>query len=154
LEKIESVKLPQIIDIDIPTKIMPGEKTLIQFKTQNSTMLYYFVSDSSGIEIAHGIIPIKSDVGEILLDSNTTKIMHNGGHDIKVYAVSDTVLKPDIYMTSFYVSDKPNDADDVEIISSSQNRIQNNYGIIISLIGTIIVGIIVYFRKSHRLSKH
>ena len=31
-KKFESVKLPQIIDIDIPTKIIPGEKTLIQFK--------------------------------------------------------------------------------------------------------------------------
>ncbi len=152
--KFESVKLPQIVSIDIPTKIISGEQIRIPFKTQNSNLMYYFLSDSSGIEVSRGIIPIKSDVGEILLDSNTTKIMQNGGHDIKVYAISDTVLKPDIYMTSFYVTDKPSNTEIVETIPYSQNKTQNNYGIILVLIGAIIVGIIIYFRKSNRLSKH
>jgi peptide/nickel transport system substrate-binding protein len=146
----EQVSLPQITSIEVPDKIIRGQDITIPITAEHSTDLYYFVNDASGAEITSGIIQVQNGSAEILLDSTITNTMMVGGHDIKVYAISDSVLRPDIYLTSFSAVDKIDETYTETIIESKKPEVQNNYGIISIILGAIIVGVILYIRKSRK----
>jgi len=149
--KFEQISLPQITSIEVPEQIMRGQDYTIPITTEHATELHYFVNDASGAEITSGIIPVQDGAAKILLDSKITKMMPLGGHDIKVYAISDAVLKPDIYLTSFLAVDEIDDTYSETILSQQKTQEQNNYGFISIILGAIIVGVIVYVRKSRKL---
>ena len=149
--KFEQVSLPQITSIEVPDQILRGQDYTIPITTEHATELHYFVNDASGAEITSGIIPVQDDSAKILLDSKITKMMPLGGHDIKVYAISDAVLKPDIYLTSFLAVDEIDDTYSETILTQQKTQEQNNYGFISIILGAIIVGVIVYVRKSRKL---
>jgi len=148
--KFEHVSLPQITSIDVPDKIIRGQDITIPINTEHSTDLYYFVNDASGTEITSGITQIQNGSTEILVDSEITNTMMIGGHDIKIYAISDSVFRPDIYLTSFSAVDKIDETYTETIIESKKPEAQNNYGIISIILGAIIVAVILYIRKSRK----
>lgn len=153
--KFEQVSIPQITSIDVPDKIIRGQAYTIPITTQFATNLYYFVNDASGAEITSGVIPIQNDSAKILLEPKITQAMAFGGHDIKVYAISDSVLKPDIYLTSFSAVDVIDDTYTETILEQSKAAPQNNYGVLFIILGAIIVGVILYVRKSRKTrTKH
>jgi peptide/nickel transport system substrate-binding protein len=149
--KFEQVSLPQITSIEVPEKIIRGQDYTIPILTEHSTDLYYFVNDASGAELAQGVIPVQNNSAEILLDSTTTSMMALGGHDIKVYAISESVLRPDIYQTSFLASDTIDQAYTETILTQQKAPEQNNYGVLSIILGVIIVGAILYIRKTRKL---
>ncbi|MFM8659629.1 MAG: ABC transporter substrate-binding protein [Candidatus Nitrosotenuis sp.] len=145
-EKFEQVSLPQIKSINIADKIIRGEKLEIPITTQFATSLYYFVNDASGAEITSGVIPIYNNAGTISLDSSITQKMMLGGNDIKVYAISDSVLKPDIYSKSVLAIDSI-DNNYTQTIIQNKTKPQADYNVLFIIIGAIIVGIILYIKK-------
>ena len=62
--------------------------------------------------------------------------------------MSDSVLKPDIFSTSFLVVDNPNQALPEPQLSESDQRTvsDNNYGYLVIVGGAIILGIILYIK--------
>ncbi len=146
--KFENVSLPQITKIDIPQRIIKGDPLSIPIQTKDTTHVYYFVSDASGNQIDDGLLQINNDVTNIVLSGTMTQKMNLGGNDIKVYAISDMVLKPDIYTTSFFVSEN-NDTEFTEtILEQHTSKAETDYvGPISIVVGVIIIGIIVYIRK-------
>lgn len=148
-EKFEQVNLPQIKSIDIKDKILRGEKLEIPIITQFTTSLYYFVNDASGSEITSGVIPVSDNHATISLDSSITQKMMLGGNDIKVYAISDSVLKPDIYSKSIIAMDSV-DNNYTESIIQNKTKSQSDYGIPSIIIGVIIVGVIIYVKKMRK----
>jgi peptide/nickel transport system substrate-binding protein len=149
--KFEQVSLPQITSIDVPEKIVRGQDYTIPISTESATDLYYFVNDASGAELANGVIQIQNNSAEILLDSGITSTMMLGGHDIKVYAISESVLRPDIYQTSFLAVDKIDDAYTETTLVQEESQEQNNYGAISIILGVVIVGVILYVRRMRKL---
>lgn len=147
--KFEDVSLPQITNISVPEKIAKGTTLDIPITTIHATDLYYFVNDGTGSEITSGIIPIQNDFAQILLSPEITSSM-DGGNDLKVYAISDSVLKPDIYTTSFSVLDSIDDEFEETLIPQQKTKAQLDYGPIFIILGLIIVGIILYVRKSRK----
>lgn len=145
--KFEHVDLPQITSIDVPDKVIRGQDLAIPIKTQFATSVYYFVNDASGAELTNGKITIDNNSATILIDSATTKKMALGGNDIKVYAVSDSVFKPDIYLTSFLAVDSIDNTYTETILSQGKSETKSDYGAISIIVGAIIIGIIVYIRK-------
>ena len=146
-EKFEQVSLPQIKSIDIADKILRGDKLEIPIQTQFTTNLYYFVNDASGAEITSGVIPINNNTGTISLSSDTTQKMMLGGNDIKVYAISDSVLKSDIYSKSIIAVDSI-DNNYTQTVLQNKTKSQADYGILFIIIGAIIVGVILYIKKT------
>ena len=145
------IYLPQITSINVPERIIRGENMEIPIKTQFATRLYFFVNDASGSIISNGIIPIVNDSGKILVDSDTTKKMQSGGNDIKIYAISDSVFKPDIYTTSIFALDKTI-GNYTQSAVTQKTQSQTNYGIQFILAGIVII-ILIYFIKKSRKSK-
>ena len=146
--KFEQVSLPQIISINVPDKVIRGAPLDIPIQTKFATKLYYFVNDASGAQISNGIIPT-DDAVTISLDSQTTRAMSLGGNDIKIYAVSDSVFKPDIYTTSFSAVDSIDD-NYTQTITQNKTKAQADYGVISMIAGAVIIGIILYIRRSRK----
>jgi len=147
--KFEDVDLPQITKISVPEKITKGTALDIPIKTIHATDLYYFVNDGTGTEVTSGIIPIQNDSAQILILPEITASM-DGGNDLKVYAISDSVLKPDIYTTSFSVLDSISNEFNETTLPQKQNKMHLDYGPTFIILGVIIVGIILYVRRSKK----
>ena len=78
-----------------------------------------------------------------------------GANDLKVFAMSDTVLRPDIFSTSFLVVDNPTQELPKPTFSEIQ-QIQtstNNYGYLVIVAGAIAIGILLYVKSKSNSKK-
>ena len=148
--KFEQVSLPQITSIAIQDKVIRGQYLEIPVQTEFATDLYYFVNDASGAKVTSGVIPILDNNASILLSSQTTQSLMLGGNDIKVYAISDSVLKPDIYAKSIIAVDSTSESYAEIIIPNEKVKDQADYGVLAIVLGVIIVGVIMYVRKARK----
>ncbi|MFI5416544.1 MAG: ABC transporter substrate-binding protein [Nitrososphaerales archaeon] len=148
-EKFEKVNLPKITQIDIPSQIILGQPLEIPIKTSDATQIYYFVSTGAGDEVDIGILDVNQNAAKIMLSAAQTQKMIPGGNDLKLYAISDLVLKPDIYTTSvFAVSDDLQNHTETTTQISSKTGKTENLGLVSAILGIVIICIIVYVRKS------
>lgn len=154
-KKFEKVNLPKITQIDIPSQIILGQPLEIPIKTSNTTQIYYFVSTGTGEEVDLGILEVNKNTAKISLSAEQTQKMISGGNDLKLYAISDSVLRPDIYTTSvFAVSADSQNHTQTIIHNYSKTGKTENLGLISITLGIIIIGIVVYVKKSKtRLQK-
>lgn len=147
--KFEKVNLPKITKIDVPSQIVLGQPLEIPIRTSDATQIYYFISTGTGDEVDNGILGVNQNTAKITLSAAQTQKMILGGNDLKLYAISNLVLKPDIYTTSvFAVSDDSQNYTDAITQNSSKSGKTDNLGLASVILGLIIIGIIVYVRKS------
>jgi peptide/nickel transport system substrate-binding protein len=154
-KKFEKVNLPKITQINVPSQIILGQPLEISIKTNDATQIYYFVSTGTGEEVDLGILEVNQNAAKITLSAAQTQKMIPGGNDLKLYAISDSVLRPDIYITSiFAVSAESQNHTETIIQNSSKTGKTENLGLVSITLGIIIIGVIVYVRKSKtRLQK-
>ena len=78
--------------------------------------------------------------------------LEGGANDLKIFAISESVLRPDMYSTSFLaVSDSTQELPDVTLTEFQESQIEKNYFSYISIgIGIAIVVTIMYFRRSRK----
>ena len=98
--KFENMQFPSIKKINIQKIIQQGESIQISLETKGVTSLLYFILDSEGrIQISE-----ESEINEnrlnINLTSDITKKLQLGTNQIKIFGISNSVLKPDIYETN------------------------------------------------------
>lgn len=103
--KFENVELPQIIGVQIPS-IIKNDGTGITIQTNNTSDLQYFLSNSAGV-IASGSIKMNGDQATIQMPDD---IIPQDTNNIKIFAISESVQRPDFYSSSFIVSDYIPDA--------------------------------------------
>lgn len=153
-QEFEKIKFPKIIDIEIPKVIKKGDHLQIPIFTNDSSKIDYFFTNSEGESISSGTQIIDSGKTMLTLSGEQTNRFGIGANDLKVFAVSESVLRPDIYSVSFLVM---NDSTNLpEFILTDEQIIEekNDAVSIISLVlGIIIVGIIFYFRHSRKKSQ-
>ncbi len=147
--KFEKVNLPKITQIDIPSQIILGQPLEIPIKTSDATQIYYFVSTGAGDEVDIGILDVNQNATKITLSAAQTQKMIPGGNDLKLYAISNLVLKPDIYTTSVFAisADSQNHTETI-IQNSSKTGKTENLGLVSVILGIIIICIVVCVRKS------
>ena len=85
------------------------------------------------------------------MTSEITKKLQTGANSIKIFAISDSVLKPDFYQSSFLVS-KNNVELPSTIINTSniENKINYSGWIIPIILVMIIIGIIAYVKTKYQ----
>lgn len=103
--KFEKAKMPQITDIKIPEIMIKNKEFEISIVTQDAHELKYFITDGQG-NLMSSNVTIQDDSNTIKLQSEDTGKLLNGAGEFKVFAISDTVLKPDFYSKSFLIVDK------------------------------------------------
>ncbi|MBM2852161.1 MAG: transporter substrate-binding protein [Candidatus Nitrosotenuis sp.] len=146
--KFEKVNLPKITQINIPTQIVLGQQLEVPIRTSDVTQIYYFVSTGAGEEVDIGILDVDQNAAKITLSAAQTQKMTLGGNDLKLYAISDSVLRPDIYTTSIFAVATTQNHTETIIQNSSKTEKTENLGLVSITLGIIIIGIIVYVKKS------
>ena len=104
--KFEKAKLPKITSIKIPKTITEDEDMTINIETDNVSEIKYFIKDSKGNLVKSDNLTIDKKEFSIIIPNSIISNLGTGGSDIKVFALSEDVLKPDFYTTSFFVTEK------------------------------------------------
>ncbi len=101
--EFESVKFPKITSIKVPDVVQKGNAFTTDIKTSDSTKVVYFFSNSNGKIIASGEENVNNQLTSITISEAQSNLFELGANDLKVFAISDSVLRPDIYTGSFIV---------------------------------------------------
>ena len=145
--EFEKVQFPKFTNIDLKNIVQQGEEMKIKVETRNTDIIRYFLTNNEGIMILSDTLEVDGQTTTIHIAPKDTKNLGHGGSDIKIFAISNNVLKPDFYESSFIVTENKSELPVREI--NDINIVENNpkYEIAIILGILIIIGIFIYFKK-------
>ncbi len=101
--EFETAKTPLITQIFVPFLVEPGQDVTVLVATEDASSIKYFARDSAGMTVsgetaaAEGLVTIPLDIAGFA----------PGAASVNVYAVSETVLRPDSYLGNFFVTGGP-----------------------------------------------
>jgi len=147
--KFEKTKFPTIKKIDMKNIIQRGEELNIALKVEDSDSILYFLTDSKSNEITSEILNVDDGNVSIKIPAEITKELGIGANNIKIFAISNSVLKPDFYESSFIVTDSK-----TELPTSTSDNVKfseskSEYIILIIPI-VVIIGIMIYLKKRNQ----
>jgi len=146
--EFEKAELPTIKNIEMKKIIQKGEKFEIRIETDHSDSILYFLINSKGNVISSETLDIVENNITIIVSSENTKDLGTGANNIKIFAISNSVLKPDFYESSFLVTDVKTELPTRLSANIEFTENKSEYWIWIIPI-LIIVGIGIYFKKRH-----
>jgi len=103
--KFENAEIPTIEKIEIEKSIQRGDEIIVSVKTKNSDSILYFLTGSDGENVSSDTYLVDDNSATIKISSEESNHLGIGANNIKIFAISDSVLKPDFYESSFIVSD-------------------------------------------------
>lgn len=141
-KKFEEIEFPKITNVQIPEIISKSEISSIPVETVNSSELLYFLTDSKGDLVSSNTIQSDSGRAVIQLSPSEIEKLTEGANNIKIFAISDSVLRPDIYTTSFLVLDEQKlpDVDSISYIKESE--FEERYALLVII--PLLVGLSVF----------
>ena len=145
-ERFENTEFPIIEKIDMKKSIQRGEEITLTIETKNSDAILYFLTNNQGEKIISKTQNVKESNTVIKIPSEESSKLGIGSSNIKIFAISNSVLKPDFYESSFIVTDGI-----IELPISSYENIEfseneSTYWIwIVPII--VILGIAVYVKR-------
>ncbi|WP_428326691.1 ABC transporter substrate-binding protein [Nitrosopumilus sp.] len=146
--EFENPEFPTITGIESDNVIEKGKAFSIQIEAKNTDSIRYFLTNSQGKMISSKSIDVIEDKININIDSKDSEKLKTGTGKVKIFAVSDSVLKPDFYETSFIVTEMK-----TELPNSSSKEVEffeNKTGYEIWIIPiVIVVGIIIVLKKHY-----
>ena len=144
--EFEEIEFPEITKVKFKDIISSVETVNIEIETVNSDAILYFLTDSKGEKIVSDRLEIKKDNNIINIDSRYTENLDKGANSIKIFAISDSVLKPDFYKSSFIVTQDPIKLPDITYKDVKFLEDEPPYELIVIPI-LIIAGIVTYLKK-------
>ncbi len=103
--EFEKAEFPIIKNIEMKNIIQRGEELKIRVEADNSDSVLYFLISGEGKMISSETLKIDGNNIIITVPSEHTKDLGIGANNIKIFAISNSVLKPDFYESSFLVTD-------------------------------------------------
>jgi len=145
-KEFEDTKFPMIKKIDMEEIIRKNEGFQIDMEVENTDFIRYFLINSEGEITSTETVKVNGKNTSITLSSEKTRELGIGANNIKIFAISDSVLKPDFYESSFIVTKEKTELpiNSIENVKFTEN--ETDYKIWIIPIITII-GIIIYIKK-------
>ena len=147
--EFENTQFPKITSIEVPEIVSSGEELNINIETSQTDSILYFLNSNSGELVSSEQISVDGEKTQITISKELTQKLGNGANDLKVFAISDSVLKPDFHSTSFLAVDEKSvlpqiTPEEFQFIDTEEAVMW----VIIPIIGIIIVvGVLV---KKHR----
>ena len=86
--------------------IQQGERFIATIQTENSDAILYFLTNSQGEATYSETLELKADEISFDITSNNLEMLKMGVNNIKIFAISDSVSKPDFYESSFIVTEE------------------------------------------------
>ena len=143
--EFENPEFPTISGIELEDVIQRGGEFSIKVEAKNTDSILYFLTNSQGDMVSSESIDVINDKININIDSEK---LDAGTGNVKIFAVSDSVLKPDFYESSFIVTEKKTElpkssTQDIEILEN-----KSSFEIWIIPI-VIIIGIVIFVKKRY-----
>ena len=125
----------------------------VEIETEHADSLLYFLVDSKGKIQIEEKLKINENKSNINISQNSTENLQIGANSIKIFVISDAVLKPDFYESSFLVSEKNLELPST-VINVTNIKNQTNYNVwIIPIILIIMIAITTVYLKIKYQSK-
>ena len=152
-KEFQKTDYPTIKEIKMDKIIQKNKDLVIEVRTNFVDSIMYFLTDSKGTTISSDTLNINSEKETIKIESNEIERLSPGANNIKLFAISDSIFKPDFYESSFFVVE---DIQNVPTGSYENNmsltKENDSYFqivvIVILVILTMIAGLWIY-RKKH-----
>ena len=143
--EFENPEFPIISGIELEDVIERGGEFSIEVEAKNTDSILYFLTNSQGDMVSSESIDVIDQKININIDSEK---LQTGTGNVKVFAVSNSVLKPDFYESSFIITEKKTDlpessSQDIEIL---ENESSYEFWIIPIV---IIIGIIILLKMRY-----
>ncbi len=146
----ENTEFPRITKVQIPSLIQKDEEFNFSIETSQTDSILYFLNNNKGKLVSSEIIEVEEKSTKITIPPEITKDLGMGANDLKIFAISNSVLKPDFYSTSFlvnaYSNQLPEIAQDQIQFVESKDEVQ---WIVIPII-VVIIAIVAYLKKRKR----
>ncbi|MEK0319363.1 MAG: ABC transporter substrate-binding protein, partial [Nitrosopumilus sp.] len=144
--EFEKAELPTITNIEMKNIIQRGEEFVMRVEADHSDSIRYFLTNSEGKMVSSDTLKIEGSGITIRVPSEKTKDLGIGANNIKIFAISNSVLKPDFYESSFIVTNY-----ETKLPTSLYDNIEftedkPEYGVWIIPI-LLIIGIVIYLKK-------
>jgi len=147
--ELENAQFPIIKKINMSKAVQYGKNIEIVIETEKTDSILYFLIDSKGKIQASEKLNVNENTVSIEITSNMTKNLQIGANSIKIFAISNSVLKPDFYESSFLVTEKKIELYN-NIIDIEYKEEETDYSVLIIPIG-VIIGIVIYLKiKANR----
>lgn len=149
-KEFEKTNFPEITGIQIPKLIQKNEELEFTVSSTNADSILYFLNNNEGELVDSKTINVDGESTLIKISSETTKNLKLGANDLKIFASSNSVLKPDYYAVSFLVTNN-----EEQLPSISQNEITFGENeewviwIIIPVIIIVFIAIVLLKRKNN-----
>lgn len=101
--EFEKAKVPLITRVIMPALVLAGQNVTVSVAAEGADALKYFVRDSAGKTVS-GEVPVIEESAAIYLDAAR---FAPGAAGFTVYAISESVLRPDSHSGSFFVLGAP-----------------------------------------------
>ncbi len=103
--EFENTEFPKISNVIAPDIINKNTEFTVKIETINVDSILYFLSNSKGNIISSELIKVDSIATDIDFTEDILSNLDVGGNNLKIFAISEKVLKPDYYSTSFLVTE-------------------------------------------------
>ncbi|WP_316505641.1 ABC transporter substrate-binding protein [Nitrosopumilus sp.] len=146
--EFEDIKFPVIERVDMKKIVQRGEEMKIRVDVSNSDAVQYFLTNNEGVLVVSKSLKVDEKQMMINLASESTEKLGPGGNNIKIFAMSDEVLKPDFYESGFIVTENKPELPERAVDRISIADVNSEYTFLIIILPiTTIIGIIIYFKK-------
>lgn len=153
-QEFENIKFPKILQVDIPDVIQQGSVMNVPIITEDASKIDYFFTNNQGESVAAGTQLLDSKSTTLTLSKEQTSKFGIGANDLKIFAVSEEVLRPDIYGISFLVVNDSTELPEITLSYIQTEQIDSDFTSIgMIILGIIIVGAIFYLRHSRKKSQ-
>ena len=145
--EFEKTEFPKITNVKSPDIVQRGTELEISIETSHADSILYFLTNIDGNSTLSELINADKNFTTIKISGEKTEKLSTGAKDLKIFAISNSVLKPDHYSTSFLVVEN-----NAVLPKIGQNNIEINeknslewIWVIIPI--TIIVILAIYIKK-------
>ncbi|MEK6979851.1 MAG: ABC transporter substrate-binding protein [Thermoproteota archaeon] len=101
--EFEKTEFPKITNVNVPNIIQKGTDLEISVETSHADSILYFLTDNNRNSTLSELIGVDKNFTIIKISGEKTESLDTGAKDLKIFAISNSVLKPDYYSTSFLV---------------------------------------------------
>ena len=119
-KKFEEVSMPTIQSVKVPTAVTLGANFTIPISVTPNATVYYYFTNPEGKIVDNGKQVSANGTMTISLDSEKTKNLELGSNDLQIFVVSDDAYKPDMYHTSFLVTQGANQLATENLVSNPE----------------------------------
>ncbi len=144
--EFEKTEFPKITKVDSPDIIQKGTELEINVETAHTDSVLYFLTDSNGNSTLSELINVDKKSTSIKIPGKKTEKLDTGAKDLKIFAISNSVLKPDYYSTSFLVVENKGVLPEIDQKNIEFNK-NNSFEVIWLIVPIIIVATTIFIKK-------